>query len=242
MTRVSGSDPSERLVLDRARARAVDRRAIEEFGIPGIVLMENAARGLRDVALSMLQGIDEPRVLIACGRGNNGGDGYALARLLDEAGASVAIVALGACRAGTDAATNQAICQAMELPIQGVPPVPALEGMHLLVDALFGTGLDRPLTGAAAELVHRLNDSSAPILAADVPSGLDCDSGLPVSGGGPTGPCIKATRTVTFVALKSGFLNAEAYSYTGDVSVASIGVPHALLVPSLTSTVSPSAR
>jgi hydroxyethylthiazole kinase-like uncharacterized protein yjeF len=213
-------------VLDRESVRNVDRAAIKEYGIPGMVLMENAALGLTDAALTMLRDAahDPPRVLIVCGSGNNGGDGYALGRHLHNAGAGVTFAALGEPRAGTDAAVNRDIALKMDLP--EVPADRAAEHFDcdLIVDGIFGTGLDRPVRGAAADLIDRINDAGRPVLAIDVPSGLDCDTGRPL------GTAVRAARTVTFVGLKPAMTDPEARPWTGTVSVAGIGAPVELLV------------
>ena len=213
------------IVLDRAAVRAIDAAAIEEYGIPGLVLMENAARGLASIALDMLaeSGASPGRVLIVCGRGNNGGDGYALARHLANAGASLSIVALGEPRAGGDARVNASICQAMNLPIAELSAIDDEASFDLVVDAISGTGLDRAVEGPAADAIEWINGYPAPVLAVDAPSGLDCDRGVPL------GPTVRATRTVTFVALKPGFLVEDAAAYTGTVSVADIGAPAELI-------------
>jgi NAD(P)H-hydrate epimerase len=204
------------LVFDRASVQSVDREAIESFGIPGLVLMENAALGLTDQALNMLAGEAAATVLIVCGSGNNGGDGYALARHLRNRGHQPVIAPLGPPRPGTDADANAVICERM-----GIPHVPrdAAPAPRLVVDAIFGTGLDREVTGEPAEWIGWINEQTAPVLAVDAPSGLDCDTGEPL------GPTVRASHTVTFVGLKRGFLAPGAAAYTGTVTVADIGAP-----------------
>ncbi|MHC4415388.1 MAG: NAD(P)H-hydrate epimerase [Planctomycetota bacterium] len=211
---------SPQYILDRASVRSVDRAAIEEYGIPGIVLMENAARGLAAAALRMLDDApgNPPSVLIVCGSGNNGGDGYALGRHLHNAGVAVALAALGEPKAGSDAATNLAICRKMRLPEIPVQEIPRFQ-CDLIVDAIFGTGLDRPVTGTPARVMDWINASGRPVLAVDVPSGLDCDTGRPL------GVTVRAARTVTFVARKPGLALPAARELVGEVVVADIGAP-----------------
>ena len=211
--------------LTRQQVREVDRRAIAEYGIPGVVLMENAARGAAAVALRMLKTVDRRTALILCGGGNNGGDGLAIARHLHNHGIAVHI-ALCTDPAGYkgDALTNWRIVQRMKLPAGAV----AIEMLGaatdgLIVDAIFGTGLSappRPPFEAIAQAVHR---SGRPVLAVDLPSGLDCDTGLPL------GACIGATHTVTFVARKKGFANPASRQFTGRVTVVGIGCPRELV-------------
>ena len=198
----------------------MDRAAIEEYGIPGIVLMENAARGLAAQALRMLDATGRrATALIVCGSGNNGGDGYALGRHLHNAGVDVTLAALGEPGAGGDAAINCVICRRMGLREVAVAQASAHLGSGLIVDAIFGTGLDRPVTGTSAEVIDLINDSGRPVLAVDVPSGLDCDTGRPL------GTAVRAARTVTFVALKPAMTMPSAKGYLGEVVVADIGAP-----------------
>lgn len=212
--------------------RAIDRAAITEYGIAGIVLMENAARGLCEHALDMLPHGDAHiarRVLIICGSGNNGGDGYALARHLHNHRISVLIAAIGLPKPETDAGINRAICERMRLPIidsRELEPT-QFAAADLIVDAIFGTGLDRAIDvcSEAARFIELINASGKPVLAVDVPSGLDCNTGRPVS---PDGVCVKAMRTVTFVGMKIGFLEADAQQWLGKTVVCDIGAPREL--------------
>ncbi len=206
-------------VLDRDSVRAVDRAAVEAFGIPSIVLMENAARGLAEEAKRMLEGAPTPHALIVCGSGNNGGDGYALARHLHNAGIDISIVALGDPKAGSDAATNCRICRAIgirEIPLEELGQAPDAD---LIVDAIFGTGLDRPVSGPAARAIEWINAADRPVLAVDIPSGLDCNTGRTL------GVAVRAVKTVSFVGLKPGFFEASARDLVGEVVVADIGAP-----------------
>jgi NAD(P)H-hydrate epimerase len=225
----SPRESRSRFTLSRQAVRAVDAACVAEFGIPGIVLMENAAISLAAVARDILENASasrDARVLIICGPGNNGGDGFALARHLSNDGYRIQLARLGTPKHDTDAATNWRICRAMKIEECEITSIDSLEphrNCALIVDALLGTGLDRPVTGLAAEIIQWINRSGCPVLAADVPSGLDCDTGRPL------GVAVNATRTVTFVALKEGFLRAESRAWTGQVTVAPIGAPLALI-------------
>jgi hydroxyethylthiazole kinase-like uncharacterized protein yjeF len=218
---------AEALVFDRAAARAVDRAAIEKYGIPGVVLMENAARGLADHAMRMLATSGpSTHVLIVCGSGNNGGDGYALARHLHNRGKAVLIASLGMPEPTSDAGVNRAICSQMKLTaldLDRLTKSDQIASIALIVDAIFGTGLGRDVTGPARSAIEWINSSRRPVLAVDLPSGMDCDTGRPL------GACIKATATVTFLGMKQGFLNLDAQKLLGDVIVADIGAPRELL-------------
>jgi hydroxyethylthiazole kinase-like uncharacterized protein yjeF len=212
-------------ILTREAVRSVDRDAVERYRIPGIVLMENASLGLAAHAVEMCETrpAADPHVLIVCGGGNNGGDGWALARHLHNAGIRITVVPLGEPRDGTDAATNCAIVRAMNLPEHELDDACTLPACDLIVDAIFGTGLDRAITDRSADVITAINRAQTPVLAVDVPSGLDCDTGEPL------GVCITAQRTVTFVAFKPGFLNPHAQEYLGEVWIEQIGAPVELI-------------
>jgi NAD(P)H-hydrate epimerase len=212
--------------LNRRQVREVDRRAIENFGIPGIVLMENAARNAAHVAWGMLDGLSQ-NVVIVCGGGNNGGDGLAIARHLHNGGANVQILlAIDQIKYAGDAAINWAIVQAMGLEVAGADEAAELLSpfaASLIIDALFGTGLSQPPRPEAQSLIHRINSATVPVLAIDLPSGMDCDTGEPLE------VCVRATQTVTFVAEKSGFANPDSTEFTGQITVADIGCPRELI-------------
>ena len=217
-------DPIPIRVLDRVAARAHDQAAIQRLGIPGIVLMEHAAQSVRNVSDHLRRQHGLRRVLVVCGPGNNGGDGYALARLHAIDGIDTQIVALGSPEEGTDAAINAEICRAMNIPISGGDSLQELlNHPNLIVDALFGTGLEKPLEADAKAIVTQLNAADSPILSIDIPSGLDVDTGR------PQGACIRADCTVTMVALKPAMLEVGSERYLGEVVVASIGTPENLL-------------
>ncbi len=190
--------------------------------------MENASRNAAEAAIRL--GFEAAsRVVCVAGPGNNGGDALGVARHLAIAGFLVDVGLLGGRSGGRpqgDAGIQLRIVEAMGLPLRHLAGRAAgrglrrmLAGAGLIVDGLFGTGLDRALGGAAAACVEAINAAEAPVLALDVPSGLDCDTGLAL------GPCVRATRTVTFVAPKEGFAHPHAAEWTGDVVVVGIGAP-----------------
>ncbi len=211
--------------LTRAQVREIDRRSIEEFHIPGEVLMENASRALADVAQEMLARAENQTILILCGGGNNGGDGLAAARHLHNAGCDVQIaLTTDPARYQKEALINWQIVQAMRLPtMQATTALIETTEASLIIDAIFGTGLTQPPRAPFGQFVAALDQRSIPILAVDIPSGLDCDTGRPL------GPCVRATRTITFVAEKIGFACVEAQPYLGRVTVAGIGCPRELI-------------
>ncbi len=206
--------------LSRQQVRAVDRIATQQFHVPGIVLMENAAIYAAEVAWQML-GENPATVTLVCGGGNNGGDGLAIARHLHNRGCECRIVLSGD-PAGYhgDALINWQIVNAMGIgPKSYASADPIGLPSALIIDAIFGTGLSQSPRAGHVLCIDAINNAGRPILAIDLPSGLDCDTGLPL------GSCVRATRTVTFVASKRGFLNPQSLQYTGIVDVADIGCP-----------------
>lgn len=204
--------------LSREQARAIDRRAVDEFAMPSLLLMENAGRGCAELLLRLNP--ERGLVAILCGPGNNGGDGYVIARQLHNHGWPVVLVPMhGPESLPPDAAVNERIARCMQLPFAA--RLPAEFGW--CVDALFGTGLTRALESPFAEAIEALNAAGRPVLAIDVPSGLDCDTGEPL------GPCVRASHTATFVAAKRGFANPAAATFTGAVHIIGIGAPRELI-------------
>jgi len=220
--------------LSRDEVRSIDVQAAQELAMPTVILMENAGRGaaawIRD------QGVPgKAKVLILCGPGNNGGDGGVVARHLDLWGYSVRVVWFArANRLKGDAAVQFQIldragfdqtCWDDEPSIISGRLDTLLAGADWVVDALLGTGLTRPVEGILRVVIEAMNRSGKPILALDLPSGLDADSGQPL------GVAVRARATATFVAPKLGFAVPGADAYTGKVTVVDIGVPRALLQP-----------
>jgi hydroxyethylthiazole kinase-like uncharacterized protein yjeF len=216
-------------VMSRDEVRAVDRWAIEEIGVPGVVLMENAGRSCAELIREKLAGTAGPVVCIFCGAGNNGGDGYVIARHLRNAGFDVRIaVCARREKIAGDALVNLQVLERLGQPVEWIDPAgpdairriqELASGTHAIVDALFGTGLQGELRPEYRAIVDAINGMGIPILAVDIPSGLDCDTGQPL------GTAILATWTATFVAVKKGFVaNPQSKRYTGSVCVASIGV------------------
>jgi ADP-dependent NAD(P)H-hydrate dehydratase / NAD(P)H-hydrate epimerase len=210
-------DPLPVEVYSAASVRAMDRHAIERGGIPGLALMERAgAAALESIRKHWPRAA---RITVLCGAGNNGGDGYVLARLARAAGLDVRVAALAApSRLSGDAATAQARFAA-EGGHAVASAADALAGAGLVVDALLGTGIDRPVAGAFLECIERVNGAGLPVLALDVPSGLDADTGHPHAA------AIRATRTLAFIALKCGHFLGEAPDYVGHLALAGLDLP-----------------
>jgi NAD(P)H-hydrate epimerase len=209
--------------LTRSQVRQVDRRAIEQYHIPGIVLMENAARAVAVCAWEML-GRRPGNVLVLCGGGNNGGDGLAAARHLHNRGANVSIaLTVDPKKYQGDALVNWNIVSAMNVAARPFEAHMLKDWPQLVIDAIFGTGLSEPAREPFPAIFAAVNGAGVPVLAVDLPSGLDCDSGRPL------GACIKADRTITFVAPKIGFAEADARAFLGEVVVGDIGCPPELI-------------
>ncbi len=222
-------------ILTREAVRELDRRAIEEYGIPSIVLMENAGRACAEEALRVLGGGTPAQpVLVLCGPGNNGGDGLVIARTLFNRGFHVTVVLVGARRsiegASEDFRLNLRLWRGLRCGVESLEQRAEIERLQrelrppeLIVDALFGTGLTRALEEPFLSVVRTLNTSGRPVLAVDLPSGLDANTGEIL------GEAVRAAVTVTFVAKKPGFLRGEGPARCGRVVVAEIGIPRTLL-------------
>ena len=211
------------------RMRALDGRAINDIGIPGAVLMEEAGRGavrLIDKA-GWLKNFDD-EILLFAGKGNNGGDAFVVARVLLLAGYSGVRVALPA--AGTDLRGDAKINHDVFINLGGdvlelldaeswLKLKPQLSTQKLIVDGLLGTGLKSAVRGLYAEIIAAINEFSGPVLALDIPSGLDADSGLPL------GNAVRAEVTATFAFGKPGLFTAPGFAYAGRVEIVDIGIP-----------------
>lgn len=213
------------MFLSRDEVRDLDRTAIEKIGIPGVVLMENAGRGAAELLMAL--GV-HAAVSICCGKGNNGGDGYVIARHLANAGYSVRVFVFAPEDAiQGDAAINLHVVKQLGIATEHLDPAgidpdnfaQTLSRGDWVVDALFGTGLTGPIRPPMDRVVAAINASGAHVFAVDIPSGLNCDDGVPM------GPTVRAEYTATFVAEKRGFANPESRQWTGQVHVVDIGVP-----------------
>jgi NAD(P)H-hydrate epimerase len=207
--------------------RRADRRVTERFGVPSLLLMENAGRGAADAVERVFGPARGRRVLAVCGKGNNGGDGFVVARHLAARGARVAVWL--ACSRGEvrgDAAVNLDALVRAGLPLVETD-AEALRGelgaADLVVDALLGTGVSGPAAGPVAGAIAAVNEARRPVCALDVPSGLSADHGR------LAGPAVRATLTVTFGLPKLGLLLRPAAECAGRIELADLGVPRAWL-------------
>lgn len=203
--------------------KVIDTRAITEMGIPSLFLMENAASRVTEAVLDQLAGECSPRVLVVCGTGNNGGDGLACARQLIRAGIPVETILVGdPGKLTPDASANvQALrsCGGSIRPYSGE----VLPETSLIVDALFGFGLNREVRGQYREVIEKMNGAGKPIVSCDIPSGLNGDTGEVL------GAAVRAEQTVCFTCAKPGLLLPCAAEYVGKLTVAEIGIPAKLL-------------
>ena len=220
-------------VVTAAEMRELDRATMEEVGIPAFTLMETAGRAVADAALDMLDDLRGP-VAVVCGSGNNGGDGYVAARVLRSHGVD-AIVYLAAHRADIKGAAAEhlgvlersgGVVLSMATPVELDAVEAEIASALLVIDALFGVGLTRPIEGHLAEVVQAM--LLAPrILAVDIPSGLHADTGRAL------GPSIVAERTVTMAALKVALVGAPGFARCGEIDIIDIGVPPQLIAATM---------
>ncbi|HEU5056874.1 MAG TPA: NAD(P)H-hydrate dehydratase [Kofleriaceae bacterium] len=215
-----------RYVVSAAEMRAIDAATIEGIGLPGAVLMENAGRAVADAVIEELGG-RRGAVAVVAGAGNNGGDGYVVARVLRARGVE-ALVYLAARRAEVrgDAQLHLAayeqtggMATSIAEPDELAEHREAMQAAPVVVDALFGTGLARPVTGHLASVIEEMNRARGTVIAVDIPSGLSADRGVPL------GAAVRAHRTVTMAFLKLGLAVAPGLARAGRVSVAEIGIP-----------------
>ena len=214
--------------LNRDQSRRLDRLAIEEYGMAGLVLMENAGRGAVDVLCR--EGIKGP-VVICCGKGNNAGDGFVMSRHLDLRGYDVRVLVwAGPDELRGDAAANFNILQKTDVAITVFAADfdtrlldEELSRADWVVDALLGTGASGEPRAPFDAVIERINASAPRVLAVDVPSGLDCDTGRAAKH------TIRAKATCTFAAAKPGLVLPEAEEYVGRVHVLDIGAPRKLI-------------
>lgn len=214
--------------LTRQQVRLVDQIAIDEFRVPGVVLMENAGRGCAEL---LQQQNVQGAIAICCGKGNNGGDGFVIARHLRLAGIEARLILFADPESLTgDAKTNYEIAVQFGIPLTVVDITATpeqikedakrlLEGADWIVDALLGTGVRGTVNPTFAAVIHAMNESPGKRLAVDVPSGLDCDTGKPL------GTAVEAQLTATFFAAKPGLVVSDANQFVGELHVLHIGIP-----------------
>lgn len=218
--------------LTKAQSQQLDQRAISEYAIPSILLMENAAIGLREHVLAIVQNENDPSVWICCGPGNNGGDGLALARHLHNASVRVRVICTQPPEDYRgDPASYRTMLEHLDTEIIHaralLDEAPVLSPT-LIVDAIFGTGLSRAVDGIAAELIQWINrqrgQRGVRVLSVDIPSGLDADTGKVLGS-----HAVSADITLTMACLKPCMARVDAHDFLGEVHVVPIGAPIELL-------------
>jgi hydroxyethylthiazole kinase-like uncharacterized protein yjeF len=214
-------------ILNASQMREADRRTIQEIGIPSIVLMENAGRQVAAALEARYPDLADRRVTVLCGRGNNGGDGFVVARMLRQRGIEVSVFVIGGIEEiRGDARVNLAILGRLGLPVVPIHDSQTWE-LHqsevaradIVVDAMFGTGLTSGLSGVLDTIVADLNAMDLPVVAVDLPSGMSADTQELI------GTCVDASMTITLGAPKLPLVLPPAQLHVGELVVADIGIP-----------------
>lgn len=211
-------------IITAEEMKELDRRAIEDLGIPSLTLMENAGKSVAQEALSLG---NPSKTLVICGKGNNGGDGFVAARYLALKKLEVKVILIGKEEeVKPDPKINLYRLREHRVEVYECPDLKSFELIKeemkksdLVIDALFGIGLRSDLKTPYYEIITYLNSLKKPILAVDVPSGLDATTGNVL------GAAVKAEKTVTFAAMKKGLVEGEGSIYAGEVKVVDIGIP-----------------
>jgi hydroxyethylthiazole kinase-like uncharacterized protein yjeF len=215
------------ILVTASEMQEIDRRTIVDFGIPGMVLMENAGRGATRFLFERFPDIANKRVGVIAGRGNNGGDGYVMARYLKQKGVHVRVYLLAtADRVRGDAAANLKFLKPLDIPLIEIPDEASfsryqseMAGLEVWIDAILGTGLKSDVKGYFKTVIDFINSLNQPVFAVDVPSGLNSDTGQ------VGGACIRAHATATFAFAKTGHIIHPGAQYTGALDIVDIGIP-----------------
>ncbi|MFA5863989.1 MAG: NAD(P)H-hydrate epimerase [Phycisphaerae bacterium] len=217
------------LTLTCEQIRRIDQLAVEQYAMPSILLMENAGLNAAHFIMAEFLDLTDRSVVIFCGPGNNGGDGFVIARHLHNSFWHVKIIlAAPAEKLKGDALTNYTVVSRMGIPISDPDSADRLiERSDVLVDALLGTGFQGEPRPPIDQLIRKINASGKPVIAVDVPSGLDCFTGTPAQN------TVRAHITITFAAAKNVFFLPPAIEYVGKLHLADIGIPKELLLSNL---------
>jgi NAD(P)H-hydrate epimerase len=219
------------ILVTAGEMQEMDRQTIENHGIPGLELMENAGRGATLALLAQFGDRVKAGVGIICGKGNNGGDGFVIARYLAEKGINVGVYLLARTAAVKgDAAANLKRLSALNLPVNEIPDEDtflktksSLSRYGLIVDAILGTGLTSEVKGFFKTVINFINSTGIAVFAVDIPSGLNSDTGQ------PCGTCIRAQGTATFALAKIGHFTYPGAEYTGKLEIIDIGIPQSVV-------------
>ena len=215
------------ILVTASEMQAMDRRTIEEFGIPGLVLMENAGQGAARFLLEQFPEIGQKTVGVIAGRGNNGGDGFVMARCLNQKGIRVRVYLLAeASKVKGDALTNLDYLEPLGVPVVEIPDEATflkikseMDVPDIWIDAILGTGLNSDVRGYFKQIIDYLNALNKPIFAVDIPSGLNSDTGQ------ICGTCIKSAATATFAFAKIGHMVYPGAECSGNLEIVDIGIP-----------------
>ena len=213
-------------LVTAAEMRELDRRTIEDVGVPSAVLMENAGRSTYQILRREFAELSGPVVILA-GRGNNGGDGFVIARYLKQKGLAVSVYLLAdSGKVQGDAAANLRFLKPLNIPLVELPDAASfsrikseLSGLDVWVDALLGTGLKSDVKGYFKTVIEFINELDKPVFAVDIPSGLNSDTGQ------ACGACIRARATATFAFAKIGHMVYPGADLTGALEIVDIGIP-----------------
>lgn len=213
-------------VLTAAEMQAIDKYSIDECGIPGMLLMENAGRGMVDFLKNRFPDLGAKKVIVFAGKGNNGGDGFVMARHLLNMGTEVSVLLLGkTSELKADAKLNAEIAHNIGVEIHEVDAANfksfdhRLRHSDLIIDAIFGTGLKKPASGFFEEVFEKINQLQKFVVSVDIPSGVDSDSGQLI------GPHVKANLTLALALLKRSHVTFPSAGVMGDIEVIDIGIP-----------------
>ena len=209
--------------------KKLDGIAINKYGIPSVVLMENAGRLVAQEVKNMLPKNKRAKVIVLCGLGNNAGDGFVVARHLKEMNVDVKVFILGSpSKLKNDARINYEIVKKLKIFVKEVKKVAGvivvdIKKADVTVDAIFGVGLNRDLGGLFCETVEAINEFAKKVVSIDIPTGLDGTTGIVY------GTCVKADKTVTFSVQKKGLFCGNGKKVSGKVIVVDIGIPRSLI-------------
>jgi NAD(P)H-hydrate epimerase len=215
------------ILVNAAEMQQMDRQTIEAFGLPGRVLMENAGRGATHFLLEQFSHLENKRIGVIAGRGNNGGDGFVMARYLTQSGIPVRVYLLAEYNmVKGDAAANLRLLSPLKVPVIEIPDEATfkvhqskMKDPDIWIDAILGTGLRSEVKGYFRNVINYINDLNKPIFAVDIPSGLNSDTGQ------PCGACIRAQATATFAFAKIGHIVYPGADFTGRLRIVDIGIP-----------------
>ncbi len=216
--------------LSCEQTRLIDQYIIHEIGLPSVILMENAGHG---IAQHLLSFNPKGKIIVCCGKGNNGGDGYVIARYLNIYGIKVQVFVFSHENdIKGDAKIHHDVIKKIGIPLEYFDQInlnhsallQILNNAEWVIDGIFGTGLSGKIDPFYFELINTINKTSAKILSIDIPSGLNCNTGKPF------GTAIEANITCTLLSMKTGFLNEEAQKYLGKVEVINLGIANQVIL------------